>query len=218
MSIRYVNQAGASLMIIATEKVIFRVDYHVRSRYWNVFVPGDVHARRVIHAVIKVSRYGKGRHGTLCMVCDIGDIWREEGLILFVHSHGDISPPQKCLDEWSAVIQLSLGFYDAFPRMQRNPDHTFHPVHWFVFAEPDRAAPVFVLLNLVIHRHKCGRSVVLRPVELHPAGNPRPQQAYERWFDNVLPVKEIEVIGLVLPDVNPSADLRQDHDAEEFIL
>ncbi len=102
--------------------------------------------------------------------------------------------------------------------MQRNPDHTLHAVHWFVFAEPDRAAPVLALFDLVIDRHECGRSVMLWPVKLHPSGNPRSQQAYERWFDNVLPVKEIVVIGLVLPDVNPSADLRQDHDAEEFIL
>src|SRR6266568_8658579 len=218
MSIRYVHQAGASSMIISPEKIIFRVEYHVRSRYWNVLVPGDVHPRCAIHAVIRVSCYGKGRHGTLGMVCDVGDIWREEGLILFVHLHGDIGPPQKCLDEWSAVIEPSFGFYDAFPWMHRNPDHAFHPVHWFVFAKPDRAAPVFVPFNLVIHRHKCGRSVVLRPVELHPAGNPRPQQADERWLDDVLPVKEIVVIGLVLPDVNPSADLRQDHDADELIL
>src|SRR5882762_2204191 len=218
MSIRYVHQAGASSMIIAAEKVVFRVEYHVRSWYRNVFVPGDVHPRCVIHAVIKVSRYGKGRHGTLGMVSDVGDIGREKSLIFLMHLDGDISPPQKCLDEWSAVIELSFGFYDAFPRTHGNPDHTFHPVHWFVFAEPHRAAPVFVLFNLVINGHKCGRSVVLRPVELHTAGNPRPQQADERWLDNVLPVKEIVVIGLVQPDVNPSADLRQDHDADEFIL
>src|SRR6266436_4484497 len=218
MSIRYVYQAGASSMIIPAEKIILRVEDHVGSRYGNVLVPGYVHARCVIHAVIKVSRYGKGRHGSLGMVCDVGDIGREKSLIFLMHLDGDISPPQKCLDEWSAVIELSFGFYDAFPRMHRNTDHTFHPVHWFVFAEPDRAAPVFVLFNLVIHRHKCGRSVVLRPIELHPAGNPRSQQADERWLDNVLPVKEIVVIGLVLPDVNPSTDLRQDHDADELIL
>src|SRR5580704_4440157 len=104
MSIRYVHQAGASSMIVSPEKIIFRAEYHVRSRYRNVFVPGDVHPRRVIHAVIKVSCYGKRRHGTLCMVCDPGDIWREEGLVLFVHWHGDVSPPEKCLEEWSAVI------------------------------------------------------------------------------------------------------------------
>src|ERR1700687_1897777 len=104
MSIRYVHQAGASSMIISAEKVVFRVEDHVGSRHRNVFVPGDVHPRCVIHAVIKVSRYGKRRHGTLGMVCDVGDSWREEGLILFVHFDGDISPPQKCLDEWSAVI------------------------------------------------------------------------------------------------------------------
>src|SRR5258708_27768223 len=104
MSIRYVHQAGVSSMIISAEKVIFRVEDHVRSRNWNVFVPGDVHARPVIHAVIKVSRYGKGRNGALCMVCDVGDIWREEGLVLLVHFHADIGPPQKLLDEWSAVI------------------------------------------------------------------------------------------------------------------
>ena len=104
MSIRYVHQASASSMIISAKKVIFRVEDHVGSRYGNVFVPGYVHARCVIHAVIKVSRYGKGRHRTLGMVCDVGDIGREKSLIFLVHLDGDIGPPQKCLNERGAVI------------------------------------------------------------------------------------------------------------------
>ncbi len=104
MPVRYVHEAGASRMVIPAEKVIFRVENHIGSRYRNVFVPGYVHSWCVIHAVIKVSRQWKGRHGTLCMVCDVGDIRREEGLILFVHLHGDIGPPQKCLNERCAVI------------------------------------------------------------------------------------------------------------------
>src|SRR5713101_6769531 len=104
MSIRDMHQASTSSMIISAEKVIFRVEYHVRSRHRNVFVPGYVHPRCVIHAVIKVSRHWKGRQGPFRVVRDIGDVRREKSLVLFVHLYRDISPPQKSLDEWSAVI------------------------------------------------------------------------------------------------------------------
>ena len=77
-----------------------------------------------------------------------------------------------------------------------------------MFVEPDRAPPVFVLFDLVIDRHECGRSVVLRPVELHAAGNPRPEEPHQSGFDDSLSVKEVVVIGLVLADVNPSAYFR----------
>jgi len=113
------------------------------------------------------------------MVCDVGDIGREKSLIFLVHLDGDIGPPQKCLNERRAVIELGLGFYDALPGMQGIPTIPFIR-SWFVFAEPDRAPPVFVLFDLVIDRHECGRSVVLRPVELHPPeiqGPNRPTRA-----------------------------------------
>ncbi len=56
--------------------------------------------------------------------------------------------------------------------------------------------------------------MMLRPVELHATGNPRPQQANESGFDHILPVEEIVAVRLVLADVNAAPDLRQDHQAD----
>ena len=70
-----------------------------------------------------------------------------------------------------------------------------------------------------IRREKGARPVVLRPVELDAAGDPRAGETDEGRLDNVLPVEEIVVaIGFVLADENAPADLRQEHEPHEFVL
>src|SRR5437773_12327422 len=106
--VRYVDQARAPRMIVATEKVALGVEHHVRSGHWNVLVPGYVHAPRVIDPVIKVSRNRERRDGALRMVRNVGYIGRKDGLIFLVHSHGHVGPPQKRLREWCSVIQTGF--------------------------------------------------------------------------------------------------------------
>ena len=60
--------------------------------------------------------------------------------------------------------------------------------------------------------------VVLRPVELDAAADPRPGQADQRGLDHRLVVDEIVAVGLVLQPVDAAAELREDHHAEEFVL
>ena len=60
--------------------------------------------------------------------------------------------------------------------------------------------------------------MMLRPVELDAAGNPRPGQADERGFDDPLVVNQIVAIGLVLNRVNAPADFGQHQHAQKFIF
>ena len=98
------------------------------------------------------------------------------------------------------------------------PDHALHPVHRFVLAQPDGAAAVGVLFDRVLDRHEGGGTVVLRPVELHAAGDPRAQQTDQRRLDDVLAVEEVVAVRLVQADVDAAADLRQDHQPDVFVL
>ncbi len=63
-----------------------------------------------------------------------------------------------------------------------------------------------------------GWTVVLRPVELNASRDPWTQQPDQRGLDDVLPVEEVVLVGLVEPGVNPPADLRENHQLNEFVF
>src|ERR1700694_179820 len=60
--------------------------------------------------------------------------------------------------------------------------------------------------------------MMLRRVELPAPRDPGPEQSDQGRFDDARPVKEVVAVGDVLPDVNPSADLWQDHQPDVLIL
>ena len=77
---------------------------------------------------------------------------------------------------------------------------------------------VGVFFDGILDRQEGGRPVVLRPIELDAAGDPRPGQPHQGRLDHRLPIDEVVAVGLVLGDVDPAADLRQDHDPQIFIF
>ena len=60
--------------------------------------------------------------------------------------------------------------------------------------------------------------MVLRPVELHAAGDPRPEKAHQRRLDHVLAVEKVVLIGFVGSRVNPPANLGQNHESNELVF
>ena len=92
--------------------------------------------------------------------------------------------------------------------MESDPYHPLHAVHGFVLAQPDCLASVRVLFDFVIHWHERRGTVMLWPVKLDAARDPRPQQTNQRGLNYVLPVEKIIVVGLVLPNVDTSTDFR----------
>ncbi len=65
---------------------------------------------------------------------------------------------------------------------------------------------------------KVAGPMMLRPVEFDAAGDPRAGQPDERRLDHILPIEEVIAVGLVEPNVNAPADLRQNHQAQIRVL
>ena len=87
-----------------------------------------------------------------------------------------------------------------------------------MLAEPDSPAAVGVRFDVVVHRHEGRGTMVLRPVELHPTGDPRSEQADQRWLDHALVVEKVVVVGLVPADMDPPSNLGEDHQVEVFVF
>ena len=60
--------------------------------------------------------------------------------------------------------------------------------------------------------------MMLRPVKLNSAGNPRPRQTDQSRLDDMIVINEIIVIGLVISSLNTASQLRKDHDTQILIL
>jgi hypothetical protein len=60
--------------------------------------------------------------------------------------------------------------------------------------------------------------MVLGPIELYATGNPWPCEANERGLDDVLAVKEVVAVCFVHAYVDATADFRQHHDTNKFVL
>ena len=135
-----------------------------------------------------------------------------------MHARGHVGPPEKRLRERRAVVGADFQFQNGFARMQADAVHALHAAHRVVIAAPDGFRAVGVRFNFDIHRQKCGGAMMLRPVELDAAGNPRPGQADQRRLDDGLVINQIVAVGLVQDGVNAPADFRQDHHADEFVF
>ena len=146
------------------------------------------------------------------------DIRREKRLIRFMHANADVGPPKKCLRQGGPVIGPHLQFQNRPVRMQADPVHPLHPANRVMVAQPDRFGTAGMFLDGEIRRQKRGRTMMLRPVELDSAGNPRPSQADQGGLDDRLAINEIVTVGFVPRDMDAPAEFRQDHDLEKFIF
>src|SRR5690348_3430568 len=138
-------------------------------RRWNSLAS----AFAIIHPVIKTLRQRVFAHRTPGVVGDVIDIRWKEALIRLMNARGDIRPPEEGLHKRRAIVRAHLQFQISAPRMQTDAVHSFHPAHWIVIAAPNRLRTVFVLLNFKIHWQERGRPMMLRPIELDAARDPR---------------------------------------------
>ncbi len=90
-------------------------------------------------------------------------------MVLVMHPHCNIGPPEKSLNERSAIEEPGSGFHDIFPWMKSDSYHPFHTVHGLVLAQPDCLASVRVFFGFVIHWHERRGTVMLWPVKLYAA-------------------------------------------------
>ena len=96
---------------------------------------------------------------------------------------------------------------------------TFETVQRVVVGHPRRHAAVVAALDGDFDGHERRGAVVLRPVELHAAREPRTGKPHERGLDDIVAVEEVVVVvGLVLPDVDAPADFGKEDDARVVVF
>ena len=170
--IRDMQDARLSAVIIAADKVVFGLNRHVGGRHGDVFIARNIHARGVIHFVIRAGGDGKAGNVALAVIKNGVNVGRENRLIVIVDRYRRIRPPEEMLRHGGSVIQLAGDFQIRFIGKKRKTRHAFgakHPLH---FADPDRRAAVVVRFERKIDRLERAGAVMLRPVEFDAAGNP----------------------------------------------
>ena len=242
-----VDHPGARAMVVAAEEILLRPHAHVGGGHGDVGVVRevvgpvgnhgfptaggrDVPGRglllgnalpgtgRVIDTVVVSLRQRVGAHRAPRMVCHIGDVGREKALVVLVDPGGHVRPPEECLDGSRPVVGAHLQFHHRTPRMEADTVHSLYPLHRVMIGAPDGHRTVPVALDFRVDRHEGRRAVVLRPVELHPAGDPGSGEAHEGRLDHFLAVKEVVAVGLVPRGMDSPPDLREDHDLHELVL
>ena len=100
----HMQHAAAGVVFVATLEVKARVDAHIRRRHVDVLVVRDVDTCRIVHLVVSARGDGERRDGTLAMVEHGVDVGREHALVLIVHLHGGVGPPEEGLRHVGAVV------------------------------------------------------------------------------------------------------------------
>ena len=147
-----------------------------------------------------------GRVGAAVVEMHVVNVRRKEDLVRGIDRHGGVLPPEEGTAHRGAVGHLDPRFKDRAVVGKVNADHAFHAVDRLVLAHPDGDTGL-VLDDLKIAGEHRGRSVVVGPVELDTARDPRAEHTDERGLDDVLTVEEVIPRGLVEGGKDLAADV-----------
>ena len=145
-------------------------------------------------------------------------IGREDRLVFVIDMHRRIGPPQKRLGLAGTIAQLHINLEHRFVGVQCKAMHPLGKKHLLDFATPQGHTAVIVADDAPIDGQKSAGAVVLRPVELDPPRNPRPRQPHQGWFDDLVVIDEVVVVGFVERHLHASTQLGQDHNFEVLIF
>ncbi len=221
-----VDEAGAGAVVVAAEEVVLGAQAHVRGGHRDVAVPVEAVAvralggapRGVVDAVVAACGGREGGGGALGVVGDHAHVGGEEGLVVVVRLGGHVGPPQEGLDLVGAVDQVAAQLDERAAGAQAYAVHALHAREGVVVGAPDRRRSVLIVLDEGLGRQVRGGPVVLGPVELDAAGDPRPEQADQGRFDDLVAVEEVVARGLVVADVDAPAQFGQDHQPHVLVL
>ena len=90
--------------------------------------------------------------------------------------------------------------------------------HLLHLAAPYANRAIGVLFDAGVNGHEGGGTVVLRPVELDAATDPRTCQTYEGRLDDVVVVHKVALGYLVVGHLHTASQLRQYHHLDVLIL
>ena len=214
----HVEQPAPHVLLVSSHEVELRLDGHVRGGYGDVLVFRDVHAGGIVLLVVHARGDGEGGHVALAMVEHGVHVGREHRVVVVVHHHGGIGPPQEGLGERGAVVDFHVDFDVGLARVEREALHPLGAEHAFHLVAPQGLAAVGMFLDGIVRGQEGGRAVVLRPVELDAARDPRPGQSYECGLHHLVVVHEMAPLHLVVGHVDASAQFGQHHDLDVFVL
>ena len=220
------HESGVGAVVVAAEEVVLRLEHHVGGRHGDVRVDVDAvgigmlgaDPRGVVDVVVGAVGAGEGGDGAPGVVGDVVHVGGEERLVLLVRARGDVRPPEEGLHVVGAVVQPRPELDEAAVGGERDAVHPFHAREGVVVAAPDRHGSVVVGLDVGVGGQEGGGPVVLRPVELDAAGDPRAGEPDERRLDDGVAVEEVVVVDLVVSDVDAPAQLGQDHEPHPGVL
>ncbi len=140
------------IVLVASLKVVLRVHSHITCGHLDVLVVRDVHTSRVVHLIIGSCGDGKARHGSFTMIKDSIHIRWEHALILIIHLHSRIRPPQEGLGQIGTIIHATLNLQIRATRTKREASHTLLVEHALHLVHPHRYTAILVLHDGGIHR------------------------------------------------------------------
>ncbi len=214
----HMEHTGLSVVFISSLEVKAGVDTHVGCGDLDVFVVGNIDTGRIVHLVVGSGCDGERADSTLAVVKDSVYVGREHALIVVVHSHGGIGPPEECLRHVGAVVKHALDFKIGAAGTQGETCHTFLMEHAFHFAHPHCHRAVFVFLDSAVDRHIGAWAVVLWPVKLDTTRNPRPGQTDECRLDDMVVVDKVTLLDFVIGHLDTSAELGEHHHLYIFVF
>ena len=212
------KHAATGVVLVAALEVVLRVDGHVARGHFDILVVRDVDAGRVVHLVIGTRGDGEAADGALAMVEDSVHVGREDALVGVVHLDGGVSPPQERLGQRCAVAHASLNLQVGAAGPQREARHALLVEHPFHLVHPDGDRAVLVLHDVAVDGQIGRRTVVLRPVELDAATDPRARQSHQRGLDNVVIIDEVALLDLIVGHLYAATQLGHHHHLQVLVL
>ena len=118
--------------------------------------------------VVCSFRDGPFKYRAAVVVVYVFDIGREYDLVVVVDLDCEVCPPHKGVGNRCRVVYGYIGFYVRAVIVNTDGNHALHLVEIIDLAHENGFT-----VGGTVHVHKCRGSVVLRPVELNAACDPR---------------------------------------------
>ena len=133
------------------------------------------------------------------------NIWREYRLIIIMHNHCRICPPEEGLRKVGPVIDFYLNFHISLVGIQRKPLHSLGSEHSFNLAAPNGYTAVFIFFDQTFCRQKRTRAMVLRPIEFYTSGNPLSGKSHQCLLNDLIVINKVTFFNFIVSHLQSSA-------------
>ena len=195
------NHAAFFVFIVSANKIHIGLPFgnhkrrrnFYRARYVNVGAFAVIVGAR---GVVNAFRHRPFQNGASVVVVHVFHIGREHYPVIVVDFNRKVSPPHKRVRYRSLVIYGYFRAENAAALVYRKRDVAFHLMKIINLSHKHGFFAVQFTLG-VFDGHKGGGAVVLRPVELYSAGNPRSRKPYHCGLYNFVVIYKVVPVGFI---------------------